>query len=59
MVTIGDVDETNDDDIEDFLYFSGRGHHKESWHVEMEFLLGLLALETVDSFLVSVHDLNL
>ena len=50
MVNIGDVDETNDDDIEDFLYFFGHGHHKESWRVEMEFLLGLLALETVDSF---------
>ena len=50
MVTIGDVDEAKDDDREDLLYFSGRGHHKESWRGEMEFLLGLLALETVDSF---------
>ena len=51
MVTHGDVDETNDDDdIEDFLYFSVHGHHKESWRGEMEFLLELLALGTVDSF---------
>ena len=46
----GYVDEINDEENSDFLYFSGHGHHKESCHVEMEFLLGLLALGTVDSF---------
>ena len=43
------IDELDQDEIENFVYFSGHGHHMESWRGERELPLEVLELGTADT----------